>query len=208
MDMTKVETLIEKATDLLDAGFATKAAQKEALQICQRAYELVRHSMQGAYLDRPMEERHADALATDLYYAAHNLHEFTAARFEQARKVFPGSMVEELATIERLQALRDAIKAAAITPIAKRQVNETEKRVVSYLRSLHESRMQQYLDGVNLSEVIGGVNAYARSHYVNYGTSQQFIRAMYFLNGRRTALNVIIAVAEEFSRRHPNGVAA
>lgn len=197
--MTKtVETFETAALELLNAGFASKAAQKKALDEVSRAYEIVKREIANALLaDRSIGGENWN----DLYYGPLYIHEFSEKRQAAYLPFFP----EQIAIVRRLRELRDAIKSAAIVPPAKDEAKAVEKRVVEAIKARMERLGVRFLEAINLCEVcedfvaIKGLSA--NSHYVTNDRGTTFLRTFYYLNGKLTPLNLIIAAAEEAARQ-------
>lgn len=88
-------------------AFATKAARKEALEKLSRQYSKLRDQISNAYLNGNREAPGA----MDLYYAAHELHQWRVKHSEVARRLYP-ELANVVTEIEQLVAAREAVKAA------------------------------------------------------------------------------------------------
>lgn len=98
---------VDVATATVVGTYKTKAARKDALDRLSRQYDKARKMLHDAYLNGNREAPGA----MDLYYAAHELHQWRAKHSIAARTLYPAlaSTVDE---IERLVAARLAVKAA------------------------------------------------------------------------------------------------
>jgi hypothetical protein len=201
--MTKtVETFETAALDLLNAGFASKAAAKRANEELGRAYDLVRRSVSDALLaDRSIggSEQAWKDLYYDLPYDLSRFSDKVAARYVD---LFPADVEVAL----RLRSIREAVKAAPIVTPAKDETIRRAAKVVESIKSLMERRKAQYLEAIDLTEVLGdeGVVIHglsANSHYVTNDKGTTFLRTFFYLRGKLTPLNSILAGAQEAARR-------
>lgn len=210
----RTDRLIDEALDLFNAGFSSKAGQKRALDNLNRAYEEVRnawHKGQIAQaphqgLDRLMTEaealeRHAFFYGVASIDTPFDLHQVRDRHFDAFEKFLPGSSD----TIRRLVELRSTVKAAEITPPAKDETKALAKRVIESIVELMARRNAQYLEAIDLSEIVeGGVIIHgltANSHYVTNEHGTTFLRTFFYLRGKLTPLNSILAGAQEAARR-------
>ena len=196
-----IEAFETAALDLMNAGFSSKAAQKAATDEVGRAYELARRNVMDALLaDRSIGGTEAGwkALYWDFPMYVHQFSDKVAARYVD---LFPADVAIAL----RLRELRDAIKAEAIVPPAKDERKARAARVIETIKSLMERRKAQYLEAIDLSEVVEeGVVIHgltANSHYVTNEHGTTFLRTFFYLYGKLTPLNSILAGAEEAARR-------
>lgn len=210
------------ATDLFNAGFSSKAGQKAALDYVTRAYEEAKRVLSDACLAARFPstvvqdgETHEILAMTPAAKAVYwdipsYPHQFKAKHAELVRDAFGDRFDATLADMARFVELRDAIKAAPITPPAKDETKVRAARVVESIKALMARRNAQYLTAIDLSEVVGdGVvikGLTANSHYVTNEHGTTFIRTFYYLNGSLTPLNSILAGCEETARR--GGLAA
>lgn len=189
--MSKFDRYFDAATDAFNAGFASKAAQQRALQDVGRAFDAVKEHVSAQLLATPFDER--DAAWKDLYWgmpphagAWNAKHAALYRRYSWACQ----SMAD-------LVALRNEIKAAPIVPPARTNiVTETETKVRETLRDMIERKTAQFHEGVALVEIFGKLPVTVTPHWVVNDKGTGFIRCFYYLNGKLTALNVILAVLE------------
>jgi hypothetical protein len=64
-----------------------------------------------------------------------------------------------------------------------------------------ELRKSQYARGLELHEIFGNLRVSANVHMVRNQHGTTFIRAFYYMDGKLTPLNMILAVAQEIQRR-------
>lgn len=200
--MTKsIETFETAALSLLNDGFTSKAGAKRANDELARAFDIVGRSIRDALLaDRSIGG--SEQAWKDLYYdLPHNLHAFSdkvAARYVDR---FPA----EVETALRLRSIREAVKVAPIVPPAKDETKVLAARVVEAIAERMERLGVRFLEAIDLCEVfpefvaIKGLSA--NSHYVTNEHGTTFLRTFYYLYGKLTPLNLILAAAEEAGRR-------
>lgn len=177
-------------TDAFNQGFASKAAQQRALDDLNRAFDQVKRAIHDELLAIARDER--DANWDDLYWGVPALHVWKAKH----SAMFPNYAERA----EMLVALRNEIKAAPITPVEKVNiVTETEKKVRETLREMIERKTAQFHEGVRLVEIFGRLPVSVTPHWVVNDKGTGFIRCFYYLNGKLTALNVILAVLQATS---------
>ena len=121
--MAKFERTTEgytaRAKELLAAGFTTKAAQKDALDCINQAFDMARDGVQKACLATMGERKEtpmSEAVNAVYWDVPSYPHQFKAKHSAQILATFP-DLGELVATMEALAALRDVIKAAPITPV-------------------------------------------------------------------------------------------
>lgn len=196
-----IATYETAALDLMNAGFSSKAGQKAATDQVGRAYDVIRESLHNALLaDRSIGG--SEQAWKDLYYGVplyvHQFSDKLAARYADG---FAADVADAL----RLRDLRDAIKASAIVPPAKDETKARAARVVESIKALMDRRNAQFLEAIDLSEVVGdGIIIHgltANSHYVTNEHGTTFLRTFFYLRGKLTPLNTILAGAEEAARR-------
>lgn len=187
-------------------GFSSKAGQKVALDDVTRAYEMYKRALQDACLAaRDADNQMAPAVKAVYWDVPSYPHLFKPAHADMVRAAFGGCFDALLADVAELVGLRAAIKAAPITPPAKDETKVRAARVVESIKALMARRNAQYLNAIDLSEVVGdGVVIHgltANSHYVTNEHGTTFLRTFYYLYGALTPLNTILAGCEETARR-------
>lgn len=185
----------DAALDALNAGFTSKAGQKRANEDLARAYYLHKVVIQNALLaDRSIADWDS------LYYGVPDLHNWKA-RHSAAYAAWP----HQVAEIEKLVELRAAVKAAPVNAPERSAPHPLEVKVREALADLLARRKAQFLHAVDLCTVFGdGVRIKgltASTHWVTNEHGTTFLRTFYYLFGRLTPLNTIIAAAEEQMRR-------
>lgn len=131
-----------RARALLAAGFATKAAQKEAREECTRAFQGVRGELQSVYLAMPREAQDIEG-ATALYYGIDYPHVYKAKHSDAIRAHIPGA-AHLIADFERLAALSAEIKAAPI--VAKPSKAEVQRERTELLaQTINQALRAQFM---------------------------------------------------------------
>lgn len=206
----KFDRLTNEATELFNEGFTSKAGQKRALDNLNRAYEEVRNAWRNVQLSNAPHngerdltpEMWADRTAFfDAMDLPFDLHQVRDRHFPMADHFTPGAGD----VIRSLVDLRNAIKGAVITPPVKDETKVRAARVVEHIKDLMARRNAQFLEAIDLSEVVeDGVVIHgltANSHYVTNDHGTTFLRTFFYLRGKLTPLNTILAGAEEAARR-------
>jgi hypothetical protein len=135
----------------------------------------------------------------NLYWSIpHNLHQWKPKHHLSLIIVDLGCD-EYIKTINELKDLRDAIKDTEILPVitndSKIKIKQIEKSIEEYIKS----KQQQFISGLSLAHIFNGLNVSVNSHYVTNQHNNTFIRCFYYLNGKMTALQMIIAIAEQYA---------
>lgn len=210
---------IDAALDAYNAGFTSKAAQKDALDNVSRAFDIVSGEVKKAVLARrPFiadtatheeviawhEAFHAsiDGAIYDGPFYLHLMREKHISLIDQA------GFGVEARTIETLVDLRNQIKAAPVNPpVRDTAAIEAKARVEKGIIELMKLRGEQYARALNLGELFNGLPVSANSHWVVNQHGTQFVRTFYYLMGELTPLNVLIAAAQELERRNEGALA-
>ena len=202
-----IDDYVALALDAFNAGFLSKAAQKRALDNVSRAFDLVTGATRDAILSEAsatftdlstveLEQARIDWTNARGYWAMPSYpHEYRAAKHGEIFERYGNR-----ADAERLAALRDAIKGADIAPAP---VNETAKRVETVRRSIFdemERRKAQYVEALEIGRLFGGLPVHVNAHIVHGHKGAVFLRHFFYLRGKLTPLNTIIAAAETLAR--------
>lgn len=202
------EEQIAAALAGFNAGFKTKVAKKEALAHLGYAYEeireehgkVVREAAPGWFAEEQTEElRDARAAYFNAIYLAKAelpfyLHEVRPRHIAEIEaKIGKGEAVEELV------ALRAMIAAAEVVKI-ERVKNPVAERVERKIEEIMAARREGYERGIRLGELLGGLPVHANTHWVVNQYGHQFLRTFYYLAGKLTALQVIVAAYDELVR--------
>lgn len=128
--MSRTEEYIERAATLRDAGFTTKAAQKDALDFLNRAYDRVRNEVADEYREYMRSETddgEDESLWSDLMQDYPDL-PYSLAHYRPAKhELYLDANLERIALVNRMVELRDAIKAA---PVVKKQSKAQREQAI------------------------------------------------------------------------------
>lgn len=205
------EDRIATAQASYEAGFLSKAAQKRALEQLSYAYAAIRSGVMDAILtdrgtfadlDSPTPEQER---LSALYWAVPaGLHHVRERHFE-ALAAYPA-----FAIVRDLIALRDAISIAEIAPapakpeieikaekIRRSIVEEMERRKAVFVEGLDVSRLWNELFPREDGKIALPVSVNA--HLVHGHKGTVFVRHFFYLRGKLTPLNTIIAIAERLA---------
>ena len=204
--MTKFETYSAAALDALNAGFSSKSAAKAASDDVTRAFEVLDRELKDACLAaRTVVEGATGMFGGTAYDMTPEVnavywdfpsypHQFKAKHAELVRAAFGDRFDDLIAKAFELVELREAIKAAPITPPAKNEAKVIEARIVESIRARMERLQVRYLEAIDLCELVGdegfrmkGLSA--NSHYVTNEHGTTFLRTFYYLQGKLTPLN-------------------
>lgn len=199
---------IETAQALYEAGFTSKAGQKRALDELNYAYSGLREALMTVILAARSPETETQNHA-DYWGVASDLHQVRDRHFEIAgRYNAPG-----FAIVRDMIALRLAIKAADIAPPPARPELEVKAEVVR--RSIVEEmerRKAMFIEGLDLGRVFAelfprknkagetipsaSLPVSVNSHWVHGHKGTNFTRNFFYLNGKLTPLQTIMAIAQ------------
>jgi hypothetical protein len=206
--LAKVPARIERAYAAFEAGFVTKSAQKDALTELNRAYEAIRDAFADSIRDGAPGQHKGSALTSaewdvrGAYFAARetpfDLHQVRERHLTifAAQAGFEG----HAAFIRDLIALRADIKAAPINPV-ERKDNEAVVAVRAQIEDILALRKAQYGRALELGEIFGGLPVSVNWHYVQNQFGTIFPRCFFYLAGKLTPLNVLVAASQELERR-------
>lgn len=197
----RLNRYLTDATAAFEAGFASEAARKRALDSLNRAYECARdiawkarvdHANTTPGLDVIGEARSAFLLAEDAPFGLHQVRDRHLDFF--ARWGVDATLVPDLI------ALRAEIKAAEIVK-HERPANET--RVETIRKSILDEiklRNAQYVTALEIGRQFGGLPVTVNAHIVYGHKGAVFLRHFFYLRGRLTPLQVIMAAADTLER--------
>lgn len=198
---------LSNATEAFEAGFASKAAQKRALDALSRAFDRVRedhadeyraaaphNDTDGNLTAEQWQERAAYFDSVELPFDLHQIRERHLVRLN----------AERAAKVRTLIELREAIKGAEIAKIepADKPLKELKAKVEKSLAELMEHRKAQYLEAVELAEIFGSNPVSISTHWVHGHKGAVFLRTFYYWDGKLTPLNLILAALQEAERRN------
>jgi hypothetical protein len=185
---------IDKAIDLFNKGFQTKADQKRCLDLINRSYSDVRDEITSEILVLRNTNRLSEPVANFLYWLLpYDVHQFRPKHSQELKFLFE----KEIQLIEYLVELRNTVKSAQIVKIASESVEQKEKveKIEKTLKEIFEHNMNEYNRGLELSKLFKYLPITVTPHWV-FRDGIQFIRYFYFMAGKLTALNTILAVMQ------------
>lgn len=202
------ETYLDEAMTAFEAGFLSEAARKRALESLNRAHNQIEESIRKVQLayfhgmrhsdngrpEVPAEEQANYDRITDLYYNFPALHVIKDKHFE-AYAEYP-----QFAQMRELINLRNEIKAAEIVKHERPANEEKVEEVRKFVAKTMEERKAEFVAGVELAHIFKGLHVSVNAHWVYGHKGARFIRYFFYLNGRFTALNMIMAIAEQYER--------
>lgn len=199
--MTKTtDHYTQKAVELFEAGFTSKAGQKRAFEALAHAADLLRKDVHAICFDLRGHAQGSEfpERASSAYWMNFDLHLWNEKRRAELLGYLPEA--EAIANqYDDLAALRKAIKAAPVVK-AERKADEREARIMKSIRELMELRKSQYERGLKLHDLFGGLSVSGNVHYVTNQHGTTFLRTFYYLCGALTPLKVIFAVMDTKAR--------
>lgn len=199
--MTKTaDQYTQKAVELFEAGFTSKAGQKRAFEALASAAELLSKGVRAICFDLrgPAQGGVFPERAEAAYWMNFDLHVWTEKRRAELLGYLPEA--EAIANeFDDLAALRKAIKAAPVVK-AERKADVRESGVMKSIREMMELRKSQYERGLRLHDLFGGLSVTGNVHYVTNQHGTTFLRTYYYMEGVLTPLKVIFAVLDTKAR--------
>lgn len=182
----------EAAADAFEAGFASEAARKRALDAVNTAYDALREGAHDATIaaapteDQAARVAHFDA--NDFPFGLHQVRDRHLAIFAKWGNA---------QAVRSLIDLRAAIKAAAVAPApmkdaAAEKVEAVRKSIIDIM----ETRKAQFIEAVEIGRLFNGLPVTVNAHYVHGHKGARFVRHFFYLRGRLTPLNIIMAAAQ------------
>ncbi|MFS1428777.1 hypothetical protein LMH73_016940 [Vibrio splendidus] len=195
--MNHYETRLTSATELFNAGITSQAGKKRVNFLLGNAFDSAKNKLQATILTERSEcvgtEKEADLDA--LYWAVPELHNWREKHYSLFAQ-YP----EHVDMIRKLVELRAATKAADIITIEKDAGKEKIEAVRKTIVDEMARKKQQFVEGLELAKLFNGLNISVNAHYVTNEKGTEFIRHFFYMNGKLTALNMIIAIAEELEK--------
>lgn len=193
---------IATAQAAFEAGFLSMAAKKRALDELNRAYETIRDAAHGAQIaaapyqhsavvltEEQYAERGAFFRANDLPF---DLHQVRDRHIEIIAK-WDG----DAQTVRDLIDLRAAIKDAEIAPApAKPEAEQKAEAVRKSIIEEMEARKAQFVEGLEIARLFNGLPVSVNAHWVHGHKGAVFLRHFFYMRGKLTPLNMILAIAE------------
>jgi hypothetical protein len=166
-----------------DQTFSAKAHQKEAMTCLNRAYEMVRGQNN---LNSTCE------LCWDQPFDLHQIRDRHFAMFKEEHHVALRELVSLRAIFKFIEVVKPAPKNDAVERKAAEVTNE--------VKNLFETRMAQYNRAIDLGRLFNYLPVSVTPHHVTNQFGTSFIRCFYYLNGKMTPLNIIMAAAGQLER--------
>jgi len=183
---------LNKSLEIWNNGFVSKSSKKKALDYLRSAYYQCTKMIRDDLLSVPMESRQSKEWR-EKYWSIPDFH-----YWREKHSLLFSSYSEIVKEIENLVELRKAMKETEVTPSQKIVSKEQIKRyeIEQSIHDLMIKRKTKYLEGVKLADQFG-LDVSVTSHLVTNQYGTQFVRCFYYLFGKMTALNTIIAVAQK-----------
>lgn len=199
MPMPTINDRIALAQDAFEEGFLSKAAQKRALDQLNRAYSAIHDEVHGAVITQANIDFPE---ACDARWTLFNDNEtpFDLHQVRDRHIVIIEKWTDHGAVIRDLIALRAAIKAAEI---AAAPVNEEKAKIETVRKSIIEEmemRKAQFVEGMEIARLFNGLPVSVNAHWVYGHKGARFIRHFFYLRGKLTPLNMIMAIAQTYER--------
>ncbi len=193
----------DAALNAFNAGFTSKAGQKDAMQDINRAYDIYRRVFAEACLAamRTGNGEMTPEVNTVYWDVPSYPHLWKPKHAEMVRTAFGDTLNETIDAIEKLAELRATIKNAPVNAPVRKEVSPYEIKARELLTDLMERRKTQYLEAIDLGEIFGYLPVYANTHWCINEHGTRYLRTFWYLRGKMTPLNIIICAAEELERR-------
>lgn len=186
---TTVQDYVSSAINMTqeDQTFAAKSHQKEALGELNSGYQmLLKNNFQFSI----------DSLSREDYFAIpfdlHQIRDKHFRLFDEAHHADLTDLVTFRVLLKELEVVKPAPKSDRITA---KQAEVTETVV-----DLIERRMAQYHEAVELGRLFGGLPVSVTPHQVTNGYNTTFTRCFYYLAGKFTPLQVILAAMDTLAQ--------
>ena len=186
---TTVQDYVSSAISMTqeDQTFAAKSHQKEALGELNSGYQMLRENNFQFSID---------SLSREDYYAIpfdlHQIREKHFRLFDEAHHAELTDLMTFRVLLKELEVVKPAPKTDRITA---KQAEVTETVV-----DLIERRMAQYHEAVELGRLFGGLPVSVTPHQVTNGHNTTFTRCFYYLAGKFTPLQVILAAMDTLAQ--------
>lgn len=198
---------IKRAQSAFELGFPSMAAKKRCLSEISRAYECLKSSSYEASIMSYLLDHKKDFAPEkfeELYWGTPDLHNWREKHTELYAELFP----KHVSLIKELVEFRNVVKNAEIQMHDK--VDEKalrRKAIMKDIKAMIEKRKTDFIEGVEMAHRFGGLQVTATAHLVYGHKGTTFVRTFWYLNGKFTALNVIIAVQEKYEADKKKGIA-
>ena len=175
-------------------SYKSKAEQKRELEKVSKEYDKIRSSM----MDKMLNEKNAGRpqMMNTLYWnTPHYLHQFS----EGHATLFSDDFKNEVKQIFELKQIRQSIKDTPIDPKPEPK-NKRETEIVNSIKEIMERNKKNYITGLELHKHFGYLPVYVNAHLVTNAYGTTFVRHFFYMDGKLTALNVILAVLDTIKR--------
>ena len=195
----RIIKLVAEAQAAFDAGFLSEAARKRAIASISNAYQMQRDNAHDACIDAANaaqldgDARRDHFNAFDLPYDLHQVRE----RHFPTLVRWAGQNEAEL--VSDLLSMREAMKAApvGIAKAAPTALEAKEAQVRETVREFMDRRHADFVRALDIGHIFGGrLPVSVNAHTVWGHKGAVFTRHFYYLAGKFTALNVIMAAAQ------------
>lgn len=198
---------VNRALEAFENGFTTKSAQQEAISDLNYAARELRTKVTDvcfAIRDAQAKEQglewvEMDERCSEAYWLNYDLHVWNAKRRNTLLACFDGedkAKVELVADqFDDLAALRLQIKNAEIVKVVKEESPLVAKIHMSIMAEM-EKRKEQFAHGIKLVEIFGRLPVSMNVHLVTNQFGTTFPRTFFYMNGKLTQLNMIIAILQ------------
>ena len=184
--------------------FNTKSAQKDVLDVLNRAYDELREVVQVEHLEtvpyedsRTMQMSPINLRKYNLYCdLPYNLCHFRAKHADEILDMYPNlsNIVDRMNT---LVAFREEVRETPIMRVEPKAKDPMTEKVERTIIEIMAKCKADYAHGISLMEMFGYMNVTASVHVVVNQYGSRFHRTFYYMDGRLTRLNVIICVYQE-----------
>lgn len=205
--MKTPEDRIAAAQAAFEAGFASKAAQKRALDDLNRAYSRIRDAAHSRQIARANERFGNDYQARSEFFAKNDVpFDLHQVRDRHVTIITFWTDAETSRTLVSAIALRAAIKEAPIAPAPAKPEAEVKAEAVrkSIIEEM-EARKAQFIEGLDIARHFNGLPVSVNAHYVHGHKGTVFIRHFFYLRGKLTPLNMILAIADAYKAEKEAG---
>ena len=207
--MTTITDRIAKAQDAFEAGFLSMAAKKRALDQLNRAYHAIQNAVSDAVRAHAFAEipgtDEGDYAARSKIFRANDL-PFDLHQVRDRHIAIIAKWTDYAQIVRDLIALRAAIKDAEIAPApAKPEAEQRAEQVRKSVIDEMERRKAQFVEGLDIARHFGGLPVSVNAHWVHGHKGAVFLRHFFYLRGKLTPLNTIVAIAEAYEREQAQG---
>jgi hypothetical protein len=186
---TTVQDYVSSAISMTqeDQTFAAKSHQKEALGELNSGYQMLRENNFQFSIDSLSRE--------DYYAIPFDLHQIRKKHF----RLFDEAHHAELTDLMTFRVLLKELEVVKPAPKTDR-ITAKQAEVTETVVDLIERRMAQYHEAVELGRLFGGLPVSVTPHQVTNGHNTTFTRCFYYLAGKFTPLQVILAAMDTLAQ--------